>query len=142
MMNDDRVTLAAWLLFIILAAVAAFSLGVLLHTPSAASQERYVAKVDGKRVVITGKRVEKPVKKGLSSLGAGLIGAGVGFLGGRLTAPPTTTYVVPARPAPQPVYRPEPWSAEWYNYCANRYRSFDARTGYYTTYSGYKRFCQ
>lgn len=36
----------------------------------------------------------------------------------------------------------EPWSAEWYAYCAERYRSFDARTGTFTTHSGQKRFCR
>lgn len=36
----------------------------------------------------------------------------------------------------------EPWTSEWYAYCADRYRSFDARSGTFTTYSGEKRFCQ
>ena len=36
----------------------------------------------------------------------------------------------------------EPWTAEWYAYCADKYRSFDARTGTYTAYSGQKRFCR
>lgn len=36
----------------------------------------------------------------------------------------------------------EPWTPEWYDYCASRFRSFNARTGYYTTYSGRKKFCQ
>lgn len=36
----------------------------------------------------------------------------------------------------------EPWSPEWYDYCESRYRSFNPRTGYFTTYGGEKRFCQ
>ena len=36
----------------------------------------------------------------------------------------------------------EPWTSEWYAYCADKYRSFDARSGTYTTYSGEKRFCR
>lgn len=44
------------------------------------------------------------------------------------------------RPAPAAV-RLEPWTPEWYDYCASRYRSFNARTGYFTTYSGRKKFC-
>ena len=36
----------------------------------------------------------------------------------------------------------EPWSPAWHDYCAGKYRSFNPRTGYYTTYSGRKRFCR
>ena len=38
--------------------------------------------------------------------------------------------------------RPAPWTRSWIRYCSNKYRSFNPRTGYYTTYSGYKRFCK
>ncbi|WP_367718433.1 BA14K family protein [Nitratireductor sp. GISD-1A_MAKvit] len=53
----------------------------------------------------------------------------------------------PARPAyrEQPVrYRAtmEPWSREWFRYCANRYRSFDGRTGTFMGYDGQRHFCQ
>ncbi|TLP48622.1 MULTISPECIES: BA14K family protein [Cohaesibacter] len=43
-----------------------------------------------------------------------------------------------------PVYsgRPRPWTRAWYRYCSNKYRSFNPRTGYFTTYSGRKRFCR
>lgn len=44
------------------------------------------------------------------------------------------------RAAPAAVHL-EPWTPEWYDYCASRYRSFNARTGYFTTYSGRKKFC-
>lgn len=36
----------------------------------------------------------------------------------------------------------EPWSPEWYDYCEGKYRSFNPRTGYYTTYGGEQRFCR
>ncbi len=39
-------------------------------------------------------------------------------------------------------YRPRPWTPEWYDYCAARYRSFNPETGYYRTYSGRYRFCR
>lgn len=39
-------------------------------------------------------------------------------------------------------YRPEPWTAEWYSYCANKYRSFDARTGTFQPYHGPRRLCR
>lgn len=35
----------------------------------------------------------------------------------------------------------EPWSDEWFAYCSRRYRSFEPNTGYYTAYSGRRRFC-
>ncbi len=57
--------------------------------------------------------------------------------------------------APPPVYAPPPpvvyapvaygppaWSPEWYTYCAQRYRSFDARSGYFTGYDGLPYFCR
>lgn len=38
--------------------------------------------------------------------------------------------------------RPEPWSDEWYDYCADKYRSFNPDTGRYLTYSGRYRLCR
>ena len=35
----------------------------------------------------------------------------------------------------------EPWSPEWYDYCSDRYRSFNARSGTFTGYDGLKHFC-
>ncbi|SNY94196.1 BA14K-like protein [Cohaesibacter sp. ES.047] len=43
---------------------------------------------------------------------------------------------------PRHYARPRPWSGAWYSYCHSKYRSFNPRTGYYTTYSGRKRFCR
>ncbi|WP_319533534.1 BA14K family protein [uncultured Cohaesibacter sp.] len=48
----------------------------------------------------------------------------------------------PRRPAPVHYGRPAPWSPAWYDYCHSRYRSFNPRTGYFTTYSGHKQFCR
>ena len=76
--------------------------------------------------------------------GAGLIGLGVGAaVGAALTAP---AYVGPPPPGPYaPVagaYGPPAWSPEWYTYCAQRYRSFNSHTGYFTGYDGQPYFCQ
>lgn len=78
--------------------------------------------------------------------GAGLIGFGIGaIVGSALT--PREVYVVPP-PPPEPAYYgpaaygPPPWTGEWYSYCAQRYRSFNARTGYFTGYDGLPYFCQ
>ncbi len=38
--------------------------------------------------------------------------------------------------------RPQPWTAAWYSYCSNRYRSFNPNTGYFLAYSGQYRFCR
>ncbi len=72
-------------------------------------------------------------------------------------APPPPRYYRPAppryyrpvapryyRPAPPPRYygRPAPWTPEWYSYCHSKYRSFNPRTGYFTTYGGRQRFCR
>lgn len=35
----------------------------------------------------------------------------------------------------------EPWTDEWYRFCAQKYRSFDASTGTYRGYDGYNHFC-
>ncbi len=37
---------------------------------------------------------------------------------------------------------PRPWSKAWYRYCANKYRSFDARSGTYQPYDGPRRRCR
>jgi hypothetical protein len=35
----------------------------------------------------------------------------------------------------------EPWTPEWYRYCEDRYRSFDARSGTFRGYDGRDHFC-
>ncbi len=35
----------------------------------------------------------------------------------------------------------EPWTRDWYRYCSNRYRSFNAETGTYRGYDGRSHFC-
>jgi hypothetical protein len=37
---------------------------------------------------------------------------------------------------------PEPWSDEWYDYCASRYRSFNPETGMFLAYSGEYKPCR
>ena len=57
-------------------------------------------------------------------------------------------YVAPPPPpvvydtAPAYYYaRPEPWTAEWYDSCRYRYRSFNSQTGYFLGYDGDYHFC-
>ena len=37
---------------------------------------------------------------------------------------------------------PVPYTADWYRYCAQNYRSFEPGTGLYTSYSGARRVCR
>ncbi|MCB1493878.1 MAG: BA14K family protein [Rhodobiaceae bacterium] len=78
------------------------------------------------------------------AVAAGILGLTVGAL--IASAPPRRTYY-----APQPVYRaprnvyydsPEPYSGEWYRYCAAKYRSFDAASGTFMSYSGVRKLCR
>ncbi|MEM6665232.1 MAG: BA14K family protein [Pseudomonadota bacterium] len=38
--------------------------------------------------------------------------------------------------------RPKPYTGEWYRYCASKYRSFDARSGTFMSYSGVRKLCR
>ncbi|RVC11981.1 BA14K family protein, partial [Mesorhizobium sp. M7A.F.Ca.CA.002.15.2.1] len=35
----------------------------------------------------------------------------------------------------------EPWTRDWYEYCSDRYRSFNSRTGTFTGNDGEQHFC-
>ena len=76
-----------------------------------------------------------------SNIGAGIAGAILGLGAGAILG---QSLAQPRRVAPPVRYRgrPEPWTRAWYNYCSRKYRSFNPRTGYYTAYSGRKRFCR
>ena len=81
---------------------------------------------------------------GGSGWGAGLLGFGIGAIVGSALAP-REVYVEPDyEPAyyGPAAYGPPPWTPEWYTYCAQRYRSFNARTGYFRGYDGLPYFCQ
>jgi BA14K-like protein/Glycine zipper len=85
-----------------------------------------------------------------------LIGTGVGAIGGAAnnSARQNDAYwaayndcMARGSGPQQPVYdagydAPEPWSEEWYDYCADKYRSFNARTGMYLTSTGQRRLCR
>lgn len=92
------------------------------------------------------------------AVAAGVIGLAAGALiGGALSQPRQPDYVQPAPvyapPPPPPAYYPaaprqvtyragyEPWSRGWYQYCSDRYRSFNPNTGTYRGYDGQDHFC-
>ena len=93
------------------------------------------------------------------AIAAGVIGLAAGALIGSALSQPQPTYVRPAPvyapPPPPPAYYPpaparqttyyrasyEPWSRGWYQYCSNRYRSFNPNTGTYRGYDGLDHFC-
>ena len=85
---------------------------------------------------------------------AGILGLAAGALVVGLASQPAPVYANPYRqPRPRPirdypqtVYLDEyaslePWSAEWYDYCSNRYRSFSPRSGTFIGYDGQEHFC-
>lgn len=75
-----------------------------------------------------------------------------GFTDGTVAPrPPMRRGVGPNRPEvvmPAPVRPvilsgpPRAYTAQWYAYCADRYMSFEPRTGLYTTNSGRQRMCR
>lgn len=78
---------------------------------------------------------------------AGILGLAAGALVVGLASQPEPVYRRPVR-----VYRDtayvddyagglEPWSAEWYDYCSDRYRSFNPRSGTFVGYDGAEHFC-
>ncbi len=81
----------------------------------------------------------------------GVAGFAVGTLFGNATAQPryyapAPVYVAPPPPPvvyqPVPVYYgPAPWTPDWYAYCARRYQSFDARSGTFLGFDGYRHIC-
>lgn len=86
------------------------------------------------------------------ALVGGAVGFAVGTIFGNATARPryyyrpAPVYVAPPPPVivyrPAPVYyTPEPWTPEWYAYCGQRFDSFDARSGTYLGYDGYRHMC-
>ena len=88
---------------------------------------------------------------------AGIFGLAAGALvGSALAQPryydyyePAPVYVAPPPPPvvysePAPVYYSQmrPWTPGWYDYCGQRYQSFNPRTGYFLGYDGNYHFCQ
>jgi len=92
---------------------------------------------------------------------AGIAGLAIGAIAGATLAAPRDRIIVddgyyepgPRRVYAQPRYvqaRPhvvysgyaEPWSRDWYRYCANRYRSFNPSNGTFVGYDGVRRFCE
>ncbi|MEM8878723.1 MAG: BA14K family protein, partial [Pseudomonadota bacterium] len=51
-----------------------------------------------------------------------------------------------AAPGPQVAHQwtvaPEPFTDKWYDYCADKYRSFDAETGTFQPYEGPRKLCR
>lgn len=87
-----------------------------------------------------------------NAIAAGVLGLAAGaIIAGALSQPqPQPIYREPIynAPPPPPAYYPqpvratfEPWSREWYNWCSQRYRSFNAQSGTYRGYDGQDHFC-
>ncbi|TIV44160.1 MAG: BA14K family protein, partial [Mesorhizobium sp.] len=92
------------------------------------------------------------------ALAAGVVGLAAGALIGSALSNPGPRYYDPAyddgyyvdRPVrryyvqPRVVYADryaEPWTRDWYEYCSDRYRTFNSRTGTFTGNDGEQHFC-
>ena len=85
----------------------------------------------------------------------GALGLATGvIIGGALASQPRyeeRRYVEPdyyPEPEPRVIYRRqvvapsyEPWTQSWYDYCSQRYRSFNPNTGTFVGYDGREHFC-
>ncbi|TIQ36724.1 MAG: BA14K family protein [Mesorhizobium sp.] len=95
---------------------------------------------------------------GGDALAAGVVGLAAGALIGSALSNPGPRYYDPAyddgyyvdRPVrryyvqPRVVYADryaEPWTRDWYEYCSDRYRTFNSRTGTFTGNDGEQHFC-
>ena len=87
------------------------------------------------------------------AVAAGILGFAAGaILSGALARPRYYEYYERApvyRAPPPPViyratpvyYAPAAWTPEWYAYCARKYQSFDAGSGTFLGYDGYRHVC-
>jgi BA14K-like protein len=81
----------------------------------------------------------------IGNIGSSVVG---GVISGGITNwlfPPQPQVVV-VRPQPVVVVQPQqqafaPWTPAWYDMCAGKFRSFDAKTGYYQGFDGVPHFC-
>jgi len=74
----------------------------------------------------------------------GIIGLGAAaIIGGAIANSnnPPVIYQQPSAPRAVSGGRYEPWSNSWFQYCSNKYRSFNASTGTYRGYDGRDHFC-
>lgn len=55
--------------------------------------------------------------------------------------PPPRYYVAPRQYIPVVAGGEQPWSPGWVQYCMNRYRTFDDRTGTFVGNDGARHFC-
>ena len=67
------------------------------------------------------------------------------IIGGFIIGNAISNWLFP--PKPQVIIVPEqqrfaPWTPDWYDYCIGKYRSFDAKTGYFQGFDSVPHFCK
>src|SRR5690606_18632449 len=76
---------------------------------------------------------------------AGMMGLALGAIIAGAAAAPEPVYDLPADYYPAPPApldgTLEPWTPAWYDWCARRFRSFDAKSGTYMGFDGKRHFC-
>lgn len=81
--------------------------------------------------------------RGGQALALAIFGLATGLVvGSALSQPRYYHEPAPRHFYPSSGYGPEPWTSDWYAYCASKYKSFDMYSGMYRTYRGELRFCQ
>lgn len=78
------------------------------------------------------------------AIALGIIGLGAAaIIGGAIANSnnPRVIYQQPSAPRAVSGGRYEPWSRSWFQYCSNKFRSFNASTGTYRGYDGRDHFC-
>jgi len=79
-----------------------------------------------------------------NAIALGIIGLGAAaIIGGAIANSnnPRVIYQQPSVPRAVSGGRYEPWSRSWFQYCSNKFRSFNASTGTYRGYDGRDHFC-
>ena len=74
----------------------------------------------------------------------GILGLGAAaIIGGAIANSnnPRVIYQQPSAPRAASGGKYEPWSRSWFQYCSNKFRSFNASTGTYRGYDGRDHFC-
>lgn len=78
------------------------------------------------------------------SIALGILGLGAAaIIGGAIANSNNSRQIYQQPSAPRAVSggRYEPWSRSWFQYCSNKFRSFNASTGTYRGYDGRDHFC-
>jgi hypothetical protein len=80
-----------------------------------------------------------------NDFGAAVVGGALGSVLGNWLNPPAVVVVpqvqMPVVVMPQAAPTLQPWTPDWYTYCAQKFKSFDPHTGEFVGFDGKPYFC-